>query len=218
MRFLLTYRQSQSLRLIDRRSRHHGTAGHHPRALPATAPALVLLQAAGLVRVAAAHASATSSSARSGSIVRRVALVADRQAISFRHFFNVGTNDNRVITDADVEHDANAYRGPDYLRSAFEVYRALPANITLNADSAAKCLPFLRSRRVRRCSRRELEGSNQLADTRVIAAVALHHEPSRLRSEEGRHPDERGVPADADVVRRLRRGLVEVAALRWQAG
>ena len=65
------------------------------------------------------------------------ALVADRQAIYFRHFFNVGTNDNRVITDADVEHYANAYRDPDHLRSAFEVYRALPANITLNAESTA---------------------------------------------------------------------------------
>ena len=67
------------------------------------------------------------------------ALVADRQAIYFRHFFNVGTNDNRVITDADVEHYANAYRDPDHLRSAFEVYRALPANITLNAESTATC-------------------------------------------------------------------------------
>jgi hypothetical protein len=65
------------------------------------------------------------------------ALVADRQAIYSRHFFNVGTNDNRVITDADVEHYANAYRDPDHLRSAFEVYRALPANITLNAGSTA---------------------------------------------------------------------------------
>jgi pimeloyl-ACP methyl ester carboxylesterase len=65
------------------------------------------------------------------------ALVAGRQAIYFRHFFNVGTNDNRVITDADVEHYANAYRDPAHLRSAFEVYRALPANITLNAESTA---------------------------------------------------------------------------------
>jgi hypothetical protein len=40
------------------------------------------------------------------------ALVAGRQAIYFRHFFKVGTNDNRVITDADVEHYANVYRDP----------------------------------------------------------------------------------------------------------
>lgn len=59
--------------------------------------------------------------------------MTDRQAIYFRHFFDVGTNDNSVITDADVEHYANAYGDPDHLRSAFEVYRALPANITANA-------------------------------------------------------------------------------------
>jgi len=65
------------------------------------------------------------------------ALVADRQAIYFRHFFDVGTNDNSVITDTDVEHYADAYGDPDHLRSAFEVYRALPANIMLNATSTA---------------------------------------------------------------------------------
>jgi pimeloyl-ACP methyl ester carboxylesterase len=62
-------------------------------------------------------------------------LVAGRQAIYFRYFFDVGTNDNTVITDADVEHYANAYGDPDHLRSAFEVYRALPANMTFNAES-----------------------------------------------------------------------------------
>jgi pimeloyl-ACP methyl ester carboxylesterase len=61
------------------------------------------------------------------------ALVAGRQAIYFRHFFDVGTNDNRVISDADVEHYANAYRDPDRLPSAFEVYRAIPANMGFNA-------------------------------------------------------------------------------------
>jgi pimeloyl-ACP methyl ester carboxylesterase len=65
------------------------------------------------------------------------ALVADRQAIYFRHFFDVGTNDNSVITDADVEHYANAYGDPDHLRSAFEVYRALPANMAFNAEATA---------------------------------------------------------------------------------
>jgi pimeloyl-ACP methyl ester carboxylesterase len=61
------------------------------------------------------------------------ALVTGRQATYFRHFFDVGTNDNRVISDADVEHYAYAYRDPDHLRSAFEVYRAVPANMTFNA-------------------------------------------------------------------------------------
>jgi pimeloyl-ACP methyl ester carboxylesterase len=64
------------------------------------------------------------------------ALVADRQAVYFRHFFDVGTNDNSVISDADVEHYADAYGDPDHLRSAFEVYRALPANIAFNAARA----------------------------------------------------------------------------------
>jgi pimeloyl-ACP methyl ester carboxylesterase len=64
------------------------------------------------------------------------ALVAGRQAIYFRHFFDVGTNDNSVITDADVEHYANAYGDPDHLRAAFEIYRALPANMTLNTESS----------------------------------------------------------------------------------
>jgi hypothetical protein len=61
-------------------------------------------------------------------------LVAGRQVIYFRYFFDVGTHDNSVITDADVEHYANAYGDPDHLRSAFEVYRALPANMTFNAE------------------------------------------------------------------------------------
>jgi pimeloyl-ACP methyl ester carboxylesterase len=61
-------------------------------------------------------------------------LVAGRQAIYFRYFFDVGTNDNSVVTDADVEHYAKAYGDPDHLRSAFEVYRALPANMTFNAE------------------------------------------------------------------------------------
>jgi pimeloyl-ACP methyl ester carboxylesterase len=65
------------------------------------------------------------------------ALVAGRQAIYFRYFFDMGTNDNGVISDTDVEHYANAYGDPDHLRSAFEVYRALPANITFNAESTS---------------------------------------------------------------------------------
>jgi pimeloyl-ACP methyl ester carboxylesterase len=61
------------------------------------------------------------------------ALVADRQAVYFRYFFDVGTKDNSVISDADVEHYAAAYGDPDRLRSAFEVYRAIPANVASNA-------------------------------------------------------------------------------------
>jgi pimeloyl-ACP methyl ester carboxylesterase len=61
------------------------------------------------------------------------ALVTGRQAVYFRYFFDVGTKDNGVISDADVEHYADAYGDPDRLRSAFEIYRAVPANMTYNA-------------------------------------------------------------------------------------
>jgi pimeloyl-ACP methyl ester carboxylesterase len=64
------------------------------------------------------------------------ALVADRQAIYFRYFFDVGTQDSKVISEADVRHYANAYGTPDQLRSAFEMYRAIPANMAANAGQA----------------------------------------------------------------------------------
>lgn len=65
------------------------------------------------------------------------ALVAGRQATYFRYFFDVGTSDNSVITDPDVQHYANAYGDPAHLRLAFEMYRALPANMALNAQSTS---------------------------------------------------------------------------------
>jgi pimeloyl-ACP methyl ester carboxylesterase len=65
------------------------------------------------------------------------ALVAGRQAVYFRYFFDVGTKDNTVISDADVEHYASAYGDPDRLRSAFETYRAIPANMAYNAAQTA---------------------------------------------------------------------------------
>jgi pimeloyl-ACP methyl ester carboxylesterase len=61
------------------------------------------------------------------------ALVTGRQAVYFRYFFDIGTKDNTVISDADLRHYADAYGDPDRLRSAFEIYRALPANMTYNA-------------------------------------------------------------------------------------
>ncbi len=62
------------------------------------------------------------------------ALIAGRQAIYFRWFFNLFTADSTAISDADVEHYAAAYREPDQLRSAFEFYRALPASEIYNAS------------------------------------------------------------------------------------
>jgi pimeloyl-ACP methyl ester carboxylesterase len=64
------------------------------------------------------------------------ALVTGRQAVYFRYFFDVGTIDNAVISDADVQHYAGAYGDPDRLRSAFEIYRAVPANMAYNAGQA----------------------------------------------------------------------------------
>ncbi len=61
------------------------------------------------------------------------ALIAGRQTIYFRYFFDLFTTDNTAISDADIEHYATAYHKPDQLRSAFEFYRALPASETYNA-------------------------------------------------------------------------------------
>jgi pimeloyl-ACP methyl ester carboxylesterase len=61
------------------------------------------------------------------------ALVADRQAIYFRYFFETFTTDKTAISDSDIDHYANAYREPEQLRSAFEFYRAMPANMTYNS-------------------------------------------------------------------------------------
>lgn len=63
------------------------------------------------------------------------ALVSDRQAIYFRHFFDIGTASPTAVTDDDLRHYANAYGDAEHLRSAFEVYRAVPANIELNAKA-----------------------------------------------------------------------------------
>jgi pimeloyl-ACP methyl ester carboxylesterase len=57
-------------------------------------------------------------------------LVAGRQVDYFRYFLG-----KELFSDADVGHYANAYRDPDHLKSAFEFYRAFPANETFNAQS-----------------------------------------------------------------------------------
>lgn len=56
-------------------------------------------------------------------------LVTGRQFVYFRYFL-----DPEHFTDADVAHYAGSYRDPDHLRSAFETYRAFPANETFNAQ------------------------------------------------------------------------------------
>jgi pimeloyl-ACP methyl ester carboxylesterase len=55
-------------------------------------------------------------------------LVAGRQAIYFRYFLRAPT-----FRDADVAHYARAYSDPDHVRTAFEFYRAFPADAQFNA-------------------------------------------------------------------------------------
>jgi pimeloyl-ACP methyl ester carboxylesterase len=62
------------------------------------------------------------------------ALVTGRQSTYFRYFFDTFTADATAIGDADVEHYVDAYRRPEQLRSAFEFYRAMPANGSFNAE------------------------------------------------------------------------------------
>lgn len=65
------------------------------------------------------------------------ALVTGRQAVYFRYFFGIGTTDSSVITDADLKHYVDAYGDPGRLRSAFEIYRALPDNMAYNAGQTS---------------------------------------------------------------------------------
>jgi pimeloyl-ACP methyl ester carboxylesterase len=62
------------------------------------------------------------------------ALIADRQETYFRYFFDIGTRRDGVISDEDLRHYAAAYGDAAHLRAAFEVYRAVPQNIAVNAD------------------------------------------------------------------------------------
>jgi pimeloyl-ACP methyl ester carboxylesterase len=65
------------------------------------------------------------------------ALVADRQDIYFRHFFDIGTRGAGVFSDDDVQHFAEAYGDAAHLRAAFEMYRAIPDNVAWNAAQRA---------------------------------------------------------------------------------
>jgi pimeloyl-ACP methyl ester carboxylesterase len=56
-------------------------------------------------------------------------LVTGRQIDYFRYFLG-----KELLSDADAAHYANAYRDPDHLRTAFEFYRAFPANENFNAQ------------------------------------------------------------------------------------
>lgn len=60
-------------------------------------------------------------------------LVDGRQVPYFQYFFDIGTRGDGVITDADVNHYAAAYGDRARLRAAFEMYRAVPQNISFNS-------------------------------------------------------------------------------------
>jgi pimeloyl-ACP methyl ester carboxylesterase len=55
-------------------------------------------------------------------------LIAGREAIYFRHFF-----DRDTFSDADVARYARAYAAPQHLHAALEIYRAFPLNEKFNA-------------------------------------------------------------------------------------
>ncbi|KWX65949.1 hypothetical protein ASJ79_27290 [Mycobacterium sp. NAZ190054] len=57
------------------------------------------------------------------------ALVSGRQAVYFKHFFDIGTRTTDVITDDGIEHYARSYGDDARLHAAFEMYRAVPRNI-----------------------------------------------------------------------------------------
>jgi pimeloyl-ACP methyl ester carboxylesterase len=58
-------------------------------------------------------------------------LVAGREAIYFRYFLRPQFS----FSDADVAHAAQAYAAPDHLGTAFEFYRAFPANEQFDASA-----------------------------------------------------------------------------------
>lgn len=59
-------------------------------------------------------------------------LIAGRQSVYFRHFFNIGTFNKKAITEADAAHYANSYAAAAQLRAGMEFYRAFPADEKFN--------------------------------------------------------------------------------------
>lgn len=60
-------------------------------------------------------------------------LLAGRQFIYFRDFFNRSVLNSKAISDADVTHYAQSYAAPDRLHAGMEFYRAFPDNEKFNA-------------------------------------------------------------------------------------
>jgi pimeloyl-ACP methyl ester carboxylesterase len=61
-------------------------------------------------------------------------LVAGRQALYFRHFFDLGTVNRGAISEEDTAHYVDAYAAPEQLHAGFELYRALPMDAKFNAE------------------------------------------------------------------------------------
>jgi pimeloyl-ACP methyl ester carboxylesterase len=59
-------------------------------------------------------------------------LVHGREAAYFRYFFDIGTVEEYVVTDAEIEHYVTAYGDIARLHAAFEMYRAIPENAVFN--------------------------------------------------------------------------------------
>jgi pimeloyl-ACP methyl ester carboxylesterase len=59
-------------------------------------------------------------------------LVHGREAAYFRYFFDIGTVEEHIVTDAEIEHYVAAYGDMARLHAAFEMYRAIPENAVFN--------------------------------------------------------------------------------------
>jgi pimeloyl-ACP methyl ester carboxylesterase len=59
-------------------------------------------------------------------------LVHGREAAYFRYFFDIGTVEDYVVTDAEIAHYVAAYGDVARLHAAFEMYRAIPENAVFN--------------------------------------------------------------------------------------
>lgn len=71
-------------------------------------------------------------------------LIAGRQAVYFRHFFDLGTADPAAIGATDRALYVEAYAAPEQLRAALEMYRAMPAGGTFVApEPSAPDLPLV---------------------------------------------------------------------------
>src|SRR5262245_45116921 len=71
-------------------------------------------------------------------------MIAGRQAIYFRHFFNLGTLNHAAIDDDDAAQYVNAYSSPEQLHAGMEFYRAFPADEKFNeAERSRIDLPLV---------------------------------------------------------------------------